>query len=399
MAATSPIRVSSEPNCLRTLAATPIPPFSLALLQCFFLLTWVVYVVYLPDLVADLGWPAHWVPRLLLLDQLLFALADVVLGRYGDRVLGRFGRFAPFVLTLNLVSCVAFVALPYAGLAGAGVFLALTVVWLVTSAVLRAPLYGLIAQRAAGQGNVALLLGMGVASALSPYLGQVLKTIDPGLVFALSGIALALATLAFSRQEPDLPSSASQAQPDGKTLKRLVLAMLFLGLGFQMHFFVNAAPLFKAVAPADSLPWLMPVFWIGFSLAVYPGSGLIDRLGPGAVLARAAWVGAGASLVCLVQPALPVLLGLQLVAGAAWGLIFLSALGLAGQAGRSGRESTYLGLLFASLAVAAAVRIGLGWKEVAWPPELGLPLAAAAWVLGAVLAWHSRAPITHTRSA
>ena len=378
----------------------------LVALQALFLLTWVVYVIYLPELAGRLGWPAEWVPRLLLLDQVLFAVADIVLGLHADRILPRFRRFAPFVLTLNLIACLAFIALPWLTTAGAGLFLATTALWLVTSAVLRAPLYGLIAQRlapaSAGRGQAALLLGMGLASAAGPYLGLTLKGIDPAWVFTLSGTALALITLAFSHLTPTAPAAPAGGLPNPAALRRLILAMGLLGLGFQFHVFVNATPLYKTVAAATDLPWLLPVFWIGFSLALYPGARWSARRGPETTLRSAALLGTGASLACLLPLPLPALIGIQALAGVAWGLAFLAALDLAGRAGHSGREALYIGLLFASLALAAAARITYAALGLQAELPHTLALAAACWMLGALLAWHSPprspAPLPFSRS-
>lgn len=373
----------------------------LGVVQFLFLLTWVVYVIFLEGLLAKLGLPKDFVPRLLLLDQLLFALADVALGFAADRVLKVWGRIAPGLMVLNLVSCLAFVALPHAAAAMPALFIGLTVLWVLTASVLRAPLYGLIARRAAapGRGGAGALLGMGVASALAPYLGQAMKGVDPMLPFAVSGCVLAAATLGFAAFETRLSAtgavtSRAATAPVGGAGRWLAAALL-LGLGFQIHFFVNAAPLFKAVADPALLPWLMPVFWAGFSLAVYPGAGLIERHGARRTLAFAALFGALALVACLFDPGLPVLLALQFLAGTAWGIGFLAGVITAGKAGHIGREALFVGAWFACLAVAAALRIALTLAGVGYDSHISPPLAAGLWLAGALLLlpWLRKNPI------
>lgn len=367
----------------------------LGLIQFLFLLTWVVYVIYLGDLLAKLGLPKDFVPKLLLLDQVLFVVADVALGFQADRVLRLFRSMAPLVLVLNLLSCLVFVALPHLATAAPGLFIAATVLWVLSASVLRAPVYGLIARRSAepGRGTASALLGMGLASATAPYLGVALKGIDPMLPFVLSGVALALATLGFSAWEAAQPRAAETVRtPNFSGIRRLAVIAVLLGLGFQMHFFLNSAPLFKSVADPALLPWLMPVFWIGFSLAVYPGAGLVERHGAERVLAGAALIGALASLACLMAPALPWLIGIQAIAGAAWGGAFLAGLSLAGAWGHVGREALFVGTVFACLAIAAIGRIGL--NLIGLPIETSLPLAAGFWGAGALLClpWLMRRP-------
>src|SRR6185436_7706420 len=117
-----------------------------------------------------------------------------------DRVTRVVGRLGYIILGVTLVSCVAFLLLPLAAPQGAAwLFLGLTILWSASSSVLRAPplmLLGKYAARSTVPWLSALtLLGLGVASAVSPYLTLVLREMDPRLPFALSSIALALATL------------------------------------------------------------------------------------------------------------------------------------------------------------------------------------------------------------
>jgi len=370
----------------------------LSVVQFLFLATWVIYVIYLGDLLEKLGLPKGFLPTLLLIDQLLFVCADVLLGLYSDRAMRYYRRLALLVMTLNLIACLAFIALPHLASTAPEIFIAVTVLWVLTASVLRAPLYGLIARRsqAAGRATAASLLGLGLASALAPYLAVLLKGIDPLWPFTLSGISLALATLGFSaweaRQQVAESIANSIPKPPVSGIGRMLLAMLLLGAGFQLHVFINAAPLYKAVADAALLPWLLPIFWIGFSLAVYPGALWLERFGAQRVFASAALLATLASALCLLAPSLGWLIMAQLAAGIAWGGVFLAALHLAGSAGRHGREGLFIAILFALLALAAASRIGLTLAGLTLNP---LPEPAfLLWALGAVicLPWLRRSP-------
>jgi predicted MFS family arabinose efflux permease len=106
--------------------------------QLLFVTTWTLYVVYLPQLAAQAGIPKHWVPWILVADQLVFALTDVLTGFWLDRVRAGLARIGPWMLGVTAVSCAAFIALPFAG-ASEVVLLAAIGVWAVTSAALRSP--------------------------------------------------------------------------------------------------------------------------------------------------------------------------------------------------------------------------------------------------------------------
>src|SRR5438874_7006799 len=102
----------------------------LALVQFFFALTWTVYVIFLPQLAAQVGIPKQGVIFLLMLDQLIFVLMDLSMGIMADRVTRVVDRLGYIVLGVTLVSCVAFLLLPLAAPRGAvWLFFGLTILW------------------------------------------------------------------------------------------------------------------------------------------------------------------------------------------------------------------------------------------------------------------------------
>src|SRR5688500_7296200 len=112
----------------------------LAVVQFLFTLTWTVYVIFLPKLAAQAGIPNHWVVFILLLDQLVFVLMDFAMGLAADRVSRTLGRLGYVILGVTLVSCLAFLLLPFAAPQGAAwLFLLFTMLWAVSSSALRAP--------------------------------------------------------------------------------------------------------------------------------------------------------------------------------------------------------------------------------------------------------------------
>jgi MFS family permease len=362
----------------------------LSAVQFFFLLGWSVYVIYLGDLAARAGLPKQIVPWLVLLDQLIFICADIALGFYADRILRASRNARVWLVGLSFVSCLLLIGLPHLAVSPA-LLVGLALFWVATSSVLRAPLYGLIAQRSLqpARHQAAALLGLGLAAALSPYLGVLLKGVDPALPFLLAGASLALAVTAFIRWEREQPAPAARSftsKPQFPPALRVALLALLLGGGFQLHNFVNSAVLFQPHAQNWPLHWLLPVFWIGFSLAIYPGSALIRTAGALRVLRVCSVAGTLALAGCLFAEALPGLMVLQLLAGAAWAGVFLSALALAASYGHDGREALFTGMVFAGLALATAGRVVFGLSDLPAPIQISLPLAAAFVFCGAILA-------------
>ena len=242
--------------------------------QLFLALGWTVYVIYLPQLAAQAGLPKEYVPWLLLADQAIFAAMDWTLGTMADRMAGLAGRLANAILFASLLSCGAFLLLPVVAPAGSPLLLvAVTVVWSATSSALRAPPLALIGRHVPGPSqpwaSALFMLGLGIAGAVSPYLAVALKGADPRLPFALAAVALAAATVLMTRAiranpEPAAPEPGRADPLTGQPVAMFLFAVALLGLGFQVHFALNAAPGFLRFAKPEDLPYLMPVFWIGF---------------------------------------------------------------------------------------------------------------------------------------
>ncbi len=109
-------------------------------------------------------------------------------------------------------------------------------------------------------------------------------------------MALAAATVVMTRAiranpEPAVPEPGRADPLAGRPVAMFLFAVALLGLGFQVHFALNAAPGFLRFAKPEDLPYLMPVFWIGFNLLILPASLATKRYGGPAMMAIGAAVG------------------------------------------------------------------------------------------------------------
>jgi MFS family permease len=333
----------------------------IAVVQFLFTTTWTAYVVYLPGLAKSAG-IAQWVPWLLVADQLIFAVMDVVTGFWVDRVRATIGRLGGWIAAVAAVSCLAFLILPYAGASATGLLVAIAV-WAITSSALRSPPWVLLARYAPTPRipwlATLVLTGSTIASALAPYLGVALRGVDPRVPFIASTAVLFATVLVLMLAERRLgPPPTAEAHPVPPLASgTLFVALLLLAAGFQVHFALNAAPRYVHFAAREELPYLLPVFWVGFNVLMFPASRLVQRWGAADVMALAAALGALATLAAALAPALSLLIVAELIAGGSWGAATVAAYSAAVALGRSGREGRYLGTLFAMLALAVALRI------------------------------------------
>ena len=373
-----------------------MPGTLLALLQFSFALTWVVYVIYLPGLVEQAGLERRYVPMILLLDQVLFLACDWAAGVYADRVARKFGRIGGRMAIIALVSCFAFMALPWVAPGSAKAFLVVIVIWSVTSSVLRAPSLAIASRHtsSASQGWVpcAFLFGLGAASAIAPYLAVELRQFDPRVPFAIASIALAAFVVALARVErthaPVASEASSPVQARRVSMALFAFVVLLFAFGFQVHFTINSAQGYLRFATTDDLPKLMPVFWIGFNVALVPAMLLANRFGGAATMVTAGVIGVLALIGCARAPSLVPLIVAQSFAGVAWSIALMSAFTAALEAGRPGREGLLTGVLFSTLAAASIARLaifiaGLQSHAVIGPRLENVPFIA--WALAAFL--------------
>jgi Major Facilitator Superfamily len=342
----------------------------LAFLQFVFALGWTTYVIYLPKLAAEVGIAPGAVILLLMLDQAIFTVTDTAMGFAADRIASHVGRLGAFVGVLTAVSCAAFVALPF--VAGAGpearlALIVLIVIWSITSSALRAPPLILLGKHAAKPElpflSALVMVGYGFAGAVSPYLGVLLREKDARLPFVISSVVLLITALALSRVERNGAVAGSSAKPHapakpfGTLIVIFIAAMVILALGYQLHFSINSEPFYLRFAPRSELQWLMPVFWIGFNIAMFPASIVVKHRGALIVMGAAGLFGAAAVFAAELAGGLNTLIAAQFLAGAAWGCMLMSAVSAALAIGHTGAEGKVTGLLFSALALATFARM------------------------------------------
>jgi MFS family permease len=341
----------------------------LAVLQLVFTLGWTTYVIYLPKLAAEVGVAPSAVILLLMLDQAIFTITDTAMGVAADRVAKLVGRLSVFVGVLTAISCAAFVALPFVAGTGPGAqawFIGLIVIWVITSSALRAPPLTLLGKHRAKPAipflSALAMLGYGLAGAVSPYLGVMLKNEDPRLPFVISGVVLLLTTFALAKVERDIAEEApatppEPAKPLGGVPIFFIASMLILSLGYQLHFAINSGPFYLRFAQPTDLPWLTPVFWIGFNIAMFPASVVVKHRGGLIVMGAAGLLGAVAVIGAELAGNLNVMIVAQFFAGAAWGCMLMAAVSAALAIGETGAEGKVVGLVFSALALATFARM------------------------------------------
>jgi MFS family permease len=177
--------------------------------------------------------------------------------------------------------------------------------------------------------------------------------------------------------------------------------VVLLGLGFQIHLNIDSPRLFLHFARPADLELLMPVFWGGFSIAMVAAAPLVNRWGGLAVMGAGGLCAAAFAAMATLAGGLPALAIMQFGAGAAWGVVMVSAVAAALAIGAPGNEGRVTGMMYSALAVATFARLSIGAGGLAADPAYGAVFGwtpAAAWASGGVVLL-ALARLRPTRSA
>ena len=388
--------------------------------QCLLALSWTLYVLFLPGMLASAGIEKRWFVYVLMADQLIFAASDWFAGVYADRIATAWRRLGRIVTATTLLSSAALLAMPWIATGGnAPLLLAIIFVWAATSSALRAPVFALLGRvRQAGSsgkqraGVVSLaLVGIGLAGAVGPYVTLLLKGIDPRLPIAVSALSLAAAGLWALRAEAVLPPVDATELPSatrGAHRHRawsLAAVVLIASFGTQVVTAFVAQPLLQRFVGGDAILW-GAWFWIGFAIGLIPGARVAAL---DAERGRPLIGGAVALVVACVAFALgasagsmPVLVAGLAVSGAAWGafttIVFTSAVSLSAGRATARGAGTASGLLFSAIAVGTLIRLACAAAGVTkasivqWLPEIAWLLASALLVVVVRRFWRPPSP-------
>ena len=116
-----------------------------ALMQGLVGISWIAYVAYLPRLLEMVGISAQRALWILLADQILFVLFDWIAGSQADRIARVRGRVGKWLAVVAVLSALLLLLLPWAAATGSAlVFLTVSLLWTMSSSVMRAPVLGML---------------------------------------------------------------------------------------------------------------------------------------------------------------------------------------------------------------------------------------------------------------
>ncbi len=271
--------------------------WGLAAMQGAITLTWVIYNLYLVDLLTRFGFPQALATGLLVIENLLALIMEPLMGSFSDQLQHRVGTRFPFISLGVILAAGVFLAIPTLVVWGPDPALRwllplLLVAWALAMTLFRSPAMSLLGRyafrtRLPQAASILTLVG-GVAGAAGPLANQAILAMGPLVAFGSGSGVLLLAALALSRLGPNATVDSQASHPEENpsfdlSLSWRNLALIFgtgmgVGLGFRLVMTTFPAVL-KQNVPALAPPLVMGLIFIALALAAIPAGWVATRLG------------------------------------------------------------------------------------------------------------------------
>ncbi|MEA5465509.1 MFS transporter [Leptothoe sp. PORK10 BA2] len=188
----------------------------LAMVQGSISLTWVIYNLYLDDLLLTLGFSAGLATVLLVIENAIGAVMEPLMGTFSDQRQRWVGSSFPLIALGMIVSAVCFLAIPLVVLGGASLKALLPfalVAWALAMTIFRSPALSLLGRYAFGADlpQAASLLTMvgGVTRAMVPLVSGFILGLGPLAAFSIGTVVLLVAALVLGQVQPNRSVSSS----------------------------------------------------------------------------------------------------------------------------------------------------------------------------------------------
>lgn len=263
----------------------PQPPIlwkqvlSLTVVQGAIALMWVVYGVYLPQLLAQFGMSLEAAIALVAIESGLAIIIEPIMGSLSDRSLRWVGSRFPVIVVGVVAASALFIAIPLLAMLGAEqvnrlVVVSVLVTWSVAMAIFHSPVLSLLRRYSSVPqlpiANSLLILTSGLIGTARPAVNQAILSFGPLLTFTTGSVVLLLAAVILRKVDP--PSAPTPPTASGE-LPPLVLPTLMLagGLGLCIGWGIRLVmdtfvKVFQNRLPDTDVGLVM--FWVAVGLAV-----------------------------------------------------------------------------------------------------------------------------------
>ncbi len=379
--------------------------WSLALVQGAITLLWVIYNLYLVQLLTRLGFPQGLAVGLLVVENLLAMVIEPLAGTASDQMQHQIGTRLPLISLGVVLAAGLFIVIPTALVWGQGALrwglLLLIVAWAMAMALFRSPVLSLLGRYAWGtqlpQAASILTLVGGVSGAMGPLAGQFILALGPFSAFSIGSGVLLLATLVLrwvGLQNSDQGAKEAAFNPVLNPIPWAGLGLVFgTGVGVGLGFRLVMAALPRALAqqgPAANTPLVLGVLFIALALTAIPAGWLAKFLGNRRAMVLGLSALAGLAVLVGAIPSTAVGIVVAALFGAALSLVFNGTLPFALAMVPPARAGLGTGTYFSGGALAASIGGSLLGRSGLTPPMIALGAAMGFLLAGLCVGYSGR---------
>lgn len=269
--------------------------WGLAAVQGAITLMWVLYNLYLKQLLTQFGFPDTVVIGVLIIENILAAVIEPVVGSSSDRLQRTIGSRFPFIAFGAVWASAIFIAIPAIVILGGNWQAALrwilpiaAILWALAMTFVRSPALSLLGRYAFAtklpQAASILTLVGAVTGAMAPLANQFILQLGSAVTFTIGSLVLLGATAVLRLVDPPTaPDSLAEATSFkwNALLSRLALVM-GSGIGTAIGFrsMMQTFPqILQVQVPTANANLVLAFIFIGIALTAIPAGTLATRIG------------------------------------------------------------------------------------------------------------------------
>ena len=265
----------------------------LALVQGSIVLAWVVYNLYLGDLLKQFGFTAAFIASIILIENILGMVMEPLMGGFSDKAQNWLGSKFPFISLGVILSSALLVTIPAVAIFGdptgalRWLMPIVLVTWSIAMTIFRSPALSLLGRYAYGSGlpqAASLLTVFGaIAGTLGPLAKEYIISLGPGIAFTISSLCLLGAAATLRGFNPDATINAPnnpEASPQKLSLKTLSLIFVAgVGVTFGFRLLMFSFPKLLKTIPDLNVALVMGTIFITVAIAALPAGYFAQKYG------------------------------------------------------------------------------------------------------------------------
>lgn len=371
--------------------------WGLALVQGAIALTWVIYNLYLANLLTQFGFPVALAMTLLVLENILAAVIEPIMGNFSDGLQHRMGTRFPFIALGMILASACFIGIPavfvFAGSSGLLRWLlpGVLVAWAIAMTLFRSPALSLLGRYAfrtqLPQAASILTLVGGVAGALAPLAGNFILQLGPVFTFTIGSLTLLGAAFALRAVGPnasvvtvDNLSNSPHIPPVSVARLGLVFgtgAGVALGFRLLMQMFPT---LLSTEAPTANIKLILGSIFIALALTAIPAGAVATRFGTQRSMVAGLAAMAVLTILVLAGSNGAIAFGVAIAIGAAFSVVSNTTIPFALSMVPPQKAGLGTGIYFSGAAVASSLYGMVISQGVSLSVTLGLLVGAIAFL-------------------